>query len=155
GFAELEAGVPPGLGDIVGLEANGQLHLLSQDVHGRPSYSGAVGTKGYSWHRVHPRANPKTVADQRVNSFTLGSAMELRSGALVVKQPVDRPCVYFGLGDRRRVTLLQAVWTDGASQREFDRRPDAVMRIEQRLKGSCPFLFTWDGTKMTFVADFC
>ena len=31
---------------------------------------------------------------------------------------------------------------------------DDVIVVEQRLKGSCPWVFAWDGTRMVFVTDF-
>ena len=38
-------------------------------------------------------------------------------------------------------------------QAEFDLKPDKALLAEQRLTGSCPFLFAWDGQRMSFVKD--
>ena len=39
-------------------------------------------------------------------------------------------------------------------QADFDRRADEAIVAEQRLKGSCPWVFADDGTGMRFVTDF-
>jgi hypothetical protein len=39
-------------------------------------------------------------------------------------------------------------------QADFDTRVDQTVVAEQRLKGSCPWIFTFDGTGMRFVTDF-
>ena len=39
-------------------------------------------------------------------------------------------------------------------QAEFDRGGDQAIVAEQRLKGSCPWVFADDGTGMRFVTDF-
>ncbi len=39
-------------------------------------------------------------------------------------------------------------------QADFDRKADQSVVAEQRLKGSCPWVFTYDGTGMRFVTDF-
>jgi Tfp pilus assembly protein PilF len=143
------------LADVVSLECNEHFHFLDLDSDGMPRCFATAGTKGYHWHRVRPRADPTAPADQRINSFAFGGEAELRSGTLIVKQPIERPVVHFGLGERSRVSLLRFVWTTGALQYEFDKPADSVIRVEQRLTGSCPFLFTWDGKKIVFVTDFC
>ena len=39
-------------------------------------------------------------------------------------------------------------------QAEFGDGVDDAIVAEQRLKGSCPWVFAWDGTRMGFVTDF-
>jgi hypothetical protein len=39
-------------------------------------------------------------------------------------------------------------------QADFDRGADQTVVAEQRLKGSCPWVFTYDGAGMRFVTDF-
>jgi hypothetical protein len=154
-FEPLPAEVPPGLADVVSLECNEHQDLLGWDQAGKLIRWTTRGTKGYHWHRARLRANPAGTGDQRVNSFAIGGEVELRSGSLIVKQPVDRPAAHFGLGTRSRVVVTRCTWTTGAVQYEFDKPGDAVVTVEQRLTGSCPFLFTHDGDRMVFVSDFC
>ena len=46
------------------------------------------------------------------------------------------------------------VWPNGVPQAEFDAAADRTIVAEQRLKGSCPWVFADDGTAMRFVTDF-
>jgi tetratricopeptide (TPR) repeat protein len=159
-FHALDAEVPDGTADVISLDCSGRLDLLgyprpkegTQATLGRWS---TQGTKDYRWYKLRARANPLSTGDNRVNSLALGSEVEARTGSLVVKQPIDRPVVHFGLGTRKKVAVMRLVWTNGAPQFEFDKDSDAVIDVLQRLTGSCPFLFTNDGKKMVFVSDFC
>jgi hypothetical protein len=154
-FTQLSAAIPRGVSDIVGLDDDAPLDLLGWDGQDALARFQTRGTKDYHWHRLRPQADIKGTGDQRVNSFTIGSEVEVRSGSLVVKQPVERPVVHVGLGTRNRLSLIRCGWTSGATQFEFDTPVNAVIVMQQRLKGSCPFLFTWDGKQIVFVADFC
>jgi len=111
------------------------------------------GTKSYRWQVLRPRAATAT-GDQRINSFGIGGDIEIRAGSFVVKQPIDAPVVHFGLGDRSRCDVIRVVWPNGGSQVEFRKPTDTLVQADQRLKGSCPFLFTWNGERFVFVADF-
>ena len=102
---------------------------------------------------VRPRAQP-TAGDQRINSFGIGGDIEIRSGLLTQKQAIAGSPVHFGLGTRTSVDVARIVWPNGVMQAEFDRRADEAIVAEQRLKGSCPWVFTDDGTGMRFVTDF-
>ena len=50
--------------------------------------------------------------------------------------------------------MLRIQWPNGTSQIEFATQLDSTFEAEQRLKASCPFLFTWNGERFVFVADF-
>jgi tetratricopeptide (TPR) repeat protein len=147
------AGVPEG--EILGatdLNGDGQLDLLGL-VDGRPVRLMGRGTKGYHWQVFRTRAQ-QTAGDQRINSFGVGGDIEVRSGLLTQKQPVTDTLVHFGLGTRTSVDVARIVWPNGVVQAEFGRRADEVVVAEQRLKGSCPWVFTYDGRGMRFVTDF-
>jgi hypothetical protein len=51
------------------------------------------------------------------------------------------------------VDVARIVWPNGVMQAEFDVAADRAIVATQRLKGSCPWLFTDDGTAMQFVTD--
>ena len=146
--------VPPGVADVVDLDENGTLDFLGLSVQGQVEHSQVVRTKGYQWFDPRPRSI-SVLGDNRVNSFGLGGEMEIRAGVLVVKQPIIRPVVHFGLGTHENINVLKVNWPNGTSQNEFGRVSGATVLVVQRLKGSCPFLYTWDGERMVFVTDFC
>ena len=152
-FVLLPNEVPPGLSDVFPIE-KGKLGLIAQQK-GKFARCAVIGDKGYHFDEFRLRADPTGTGDSRLNSFALGSEAEVRTGSLIVKQPVDRPVTPFGLGRRNRVDVLRLVWTTGSPQYELKKPGDEVIRIMQRLTSSCPFLFGWDGKQMAFVTDFC
>ena len=153
-FEALAAEVPGGLCEVFSLDEGGQFDFMQIDARKQIRRHSTRPRKGYHYRVLRPRASPNGKGDQRVNSFAIGSEAEIRSGSLVVKQPVSRPVVTFGLGSRKATPVVRFVWTNGTSQNEFTVPMASVILVEQRLSGSCPFLFSWDGEKMVFVADF-
>jgi hypothetical protein len=136
----------------IDLNGDGQLDLVGLQA-GRPVRLLGHGTKGYHWQVFRPRAQ-QTAGDQRINSFGVGGDIEIRSGLLSQKQTLTGAPVHFGLGTRTGIDVARIVWPNGVMQAEFDRRADGVIVAEQRLKGSCPWVFADDGTGMRFVTDF-
>ena len=90
---------------------------------------------------------------QRINSFGVGGEMEIRAGLLVQKQPITGPVVHFGLGEQPGADVVRVVWPNGSVRAEFELKADTSVLAEQRLKGSCPSLFAFDGREMRFVKD--
>ena len=134
------------------LNSDGRLDLLTVTQSGEALQQINQGTKNYHWQIIRPRA-AKAVGDQRINSFGVGGEMEIRSGMLVQKQPVTGPVVHFGLGEQTGADVVRIIWPNGAVRAEFDTKADQSILAEQRLKGSCPFLFAFDGKDMKFVKD--
>jgi Tfp pilus assembly protein PilF len=110
------------------------------------------GSKNYYWQVVRPRAAQIT-GDQRINSFGIGGEIEIRSGLLTQKQIISSPVLHFGLGDRRGAEFARIEWPNGLIQTEFDLKANETLLAEQRLKGSCPLLFAWNGHSIQFVKD--
>ena len=80
--------------------------------------------------------------------------VEVRSGLLVQKQVITGPVVHVGLGDahgrRRHAHRLAQRRAAGGVRSGVDQ----AIVAEQRLKGSCPWVFADDGTGLHFVTDF-
>ncbi|HMS11074.1 MAG TPA: hypothetical protein PKE66_16420, partial [Pyrinomonadaceae bacterium] len=49
--------------------------------------------------------------------------------------------------------VLRIVWDNGFVQAVFDLASDQAIAAEQRLKGSCPHLFAWNGERFEMVKD--
>ena len=111
------------------------------------------GGANYHWKKFQPRAQ-QTAGDQRINSFGAGGYLEARAGLLFQKQLLTGGPVHVGLGNHASLDVARIVWPNGVPQGEFGTSVDDVMVAEQRLKGSCPWVFTWDGSRMVFVTDF-
>jgi len=131
----------------------GILDLIGLDAEHHPVRYGILLNKGYHWKQIQPRA-AQAVGDQRINSFGIGGEVELRAGLLYQKQPITQPIIHFGLGEQTLADVARITWPNGSVQAEFDLLSDEIVSATQRLKGSCPWLFTWDGQEVTFVTDF-
>jgi tetratricopeptide (TPR) repeat protein len=141
-----------------GLTRPDRLDLLALSDAGQPIRRANRGAKDYRWQVIRPHAvdrhKEQVSADNRINSFGIGGDVEIRAGLVVQKQPITRPVVHFGLGEQPRSAVIRFQWPNGSFQAEFDKKADESVGVVQRLTGSCPFLFTWDGKGMQFVADF-
>jgi tetratricopeptide (TPR) repeat protein len=138
--------------DVADLNGDGRVDLLGLSSAGQPQQALNQGSKKYHWQILRPRARVAT-GDQRINSFGIGGEMELRSGLLVQKQPITSPLLHFGLGEQSRTDVVKISWPNGMQNAEFALQADQEVLTEQRLKGSCPFLFAWNGKQMAFVKD--
>ena len=132
---------------------DGRLDLAAVAM-GRPVWLTAdAGKAMYHWKVIRPRGQA-TAGDQRINSFGVGGEISVRSGLLVQTQPMAGTPVHFGLGTHTGIDVARIVWPNGNAQAEFGSAVDDVIVAEQRLKGSCPWVFAWDGARMGFVTDF-
>ncbi|HEY8714895.1 MAG TPA: FG-GAP-like repeat-containing protein, partial [Candidatus Acidoferrum sp.] len=138
--------------DAADLDGKGRLDFLGLSTDGRAMRGANRGTRNYHWQTIRPRARQAT-GDQRINPFGIGGEMEVRSGLLVQKQPITGPEMHFGLGEQTGVDVARILWPNGSVRAEFDMKADQQVVTEQRLKGSCPFLFAFDGTAIRFVKD--
>jgi tetratricopeptide (TPR) repeat protein len=155
GSHQLQALAATPAGDVfsaVDLNADGMLDLVGV-AGGRPTRWLGKGTAGYHWKVIRPRAQ-QNAGDQRINAFGVGGDIQVRSGLLVQTQVVIGAPLHFGLGTHTAIDVARIVWPNGVAQAEFRGGVDDAIVAEQRLKGSCPWVFAWDGNRMGFVTDF-
>ncbi len=96
------------------------------------------------------------------NRDAVGAKVELRAGSLrhqietLATTPAAAPAdVLFGLGTRKRADVVRVLWPAGILQAEADVPPTATAITElDRKPSSCPFLYTWNGSRFEFVTDF-
>lgn len=135
--------------DLIGLPA---VALKTDKAPVKPVQAINRGTKNYHYQTIRTRA-AKATGDQRINSFGIGGEIETRAGLLTQKQVITSPLLHFGLGEQAQTDVARIVWPNGSVQAEFELKADQAVLAEQRLKGSCPMLFAWDGKQMSFVKD--
>ena len=137
---------------VADLSSDGLLDLVGL-ADGRPVAMLGQSLRAYHWQVIRARAT-QAAGDQRINSFGVGGEIEIRTGLLVQKQILTGAPVHFGLGTRTSIDVARIVWPNGVMQAEFDLAADQEISAEQRLKGSCPWVFAYDGSGMQFVTDF-
>jgi Flp pilus assembly protein TadD len=138
--------------DTADLHGDGHLDLVGLDASGRIVDARSHLTKSYHWQTIRPRARV-VQGDQRINPFGVGGEIEIRAALLLQKQAITGPLLHFGLGEQPDVDVARIVWPNGSVRAEFALKADQQIVTEQRLKGSCPFLFAWNGKRMAFVKD--
>ncbi|MBE9509753.1 MAG: VCBS repeat-containing protein [Bacteroidetes bacterium] len=87
------------------------------------------------------------------NYYGIGAKVEIRSGNLYQSKVVTEPNIHFGLGPRAKADVIRILWTNGVPQNMFFPETDQNLVEEQMLKGSCPFLYSWNGEEYEFVKD--
>ena len=152
GFTALPAKLPCKCNAMADLNQDGRVDFVGLSSDGHPVQLVNHGTKNYKWQVIRTKA-ATVMGDQRMNSFGIGGEIEIRSGLLTQKQIIQSPALHFGLGDRAGVEFARIVWPNGIIQAEFALQPQQSVLAQQRLKGSCPFLFSWDGEQMRFLKD--
>ncbi len=126
--------------DIVITGVNGGVSLLRNDG-------------GNMNHYVKMKLVGLKAGSAKNNHFGIGAKVEMRAGDLYQTLVVTDPNVHFGLGKRERADIVRITWTNGVPQNIFMPGANQDLIEKQTLKGSCPFLYTWNGEKYVFVKD--
>ena len=144
--------LPPAVAaEAVDFDGDGDLDLVLVTPAGGAVLFENRGGNANSWIDVALQGLPTGSA--KVNRLGYGSEIELRAGELYVYRTAARPVTRLGLGRLRRADVLRVVWTNGVPQNALDPRVRTLVREVQQLKGSCPFLYAFDGARWRFVTD--
>ena len=92
-------------------------------------------------------------ASGRVNHYAVGSVLEMRFGPHYRARIVRSPSTHFGLDGFDSASSVRAIFPNGLTQTVRDPKVDSLVEEEQTLKGSCPYLYAWDGEKYVFQTD--
>ena len=87
------------------------------------------------------------------NYFGFGSKVEVKSGGLYQMRHVNKTVSHFGLGNRARADVVRVLWSNGVPQNRFTPQKNQTIVETQILKGSCPYLYAWNGNEYAFVTD--
>ena len=104
-------------------------------------------------HYVNMKLVGLRTGSAKNNFFGIGAKVEMRAGDLYQTTVVTDPNIYFGLGNRSQVDIIRITWTNGVPQNILLPNADQSLIEAQTLKGSCPFLYTWNGDEYEFVKD--
>lgn len=87
------------------------------------------------------------------NRLGIGGQVELKAGNLYQLKTIKGPLTEFGVGSRTKIDALRIIWPNGVPQTIADPMRKQRALEEAELKGSCPFLFTWNGKEFVFLKD--
>lgn len=122
--------------DRARIDADGSIHLMrSQSRQGH-------------WIRVQLKG---------VRSLKLAqdALVEMKAGTLYRSQFYDGVPIEFDAGDRATIDVIRITWPNGLIQNEVRQPADQthVYQEAQRLSGSCPMIWTWNGHEFQFITD--
>jgi hypothetical protein len=132
-------------------DADGDLDLLVVTEDGRASIWSNEGGSANAWQQV--RLEAILEGGQRNNAFGVGGIVEVRAGRFYHKERVTSAVTHLGLGASGPADAVRIVWPSGVPQNRIEPAPNEAFVEEQTLKGSCPFLFAWNGSEQAFVTD--
>ena len=87
------------------------------------------------------------------NDFGIGAKVEVRAAELYQTRVVTSRVTHFGLGPHLKADVVRIEWTNGLPQTVYFPGTDKDVTESEVLKGSCAFLYTWDGKHFRFVTD--
>lgn len=123
--------------DFAMLRADGSLHLMERSL-------------AASQHSL-------TVVLRGIKNLKTASAaiVEVKAGALYQKKVYDGSPLFFAMRGYGEADTVRITWPNGLIQNEPQKKTDQRLSIEeaQRLSGSCPMIFTWNGRGFEFITD--
>jgi Flp pilus assembly protein TadD len=151
----LAGGVPFELGDaspgsgpasvqVADLDGDCDLDLVRLDAGGLRAYL----TQGRG------QGTPLALLGHKDNARGLGAIVELRSGREYRRLYYRGAPELVGFSGKT-IDVVRITWPNGVVQGNFDFAPREPRLIAQRQGqvGSCPFLYTWNGTTYEFISD--
>ncbi len=85
----------------------------------------------------------------------IGAVIEVRAGGRYERRRYQGHHETFGLGQNKVPEIVRITWPNGVVQNLIDSGGDGVISVTEveRDPGSCPLLYTWNGTRYEFVTD--
>ena len=132
------------------LDDDGDLDLVAAGSEGLHWLENRGGNRN-KWLDLRLRGLAK--GNSKNNFYGVGSTVELSSGQAYQFREAEGDVIHLGLGQQDAASVLRVVWTNGVPQNRLQVGGNQNLVEEQLLKGSCPFLYAWDGERFAFVSD--
>jgi Flp pilus assembly protein TadD len=101
--------------------------------------------------KVEPKA--LRTGSGKNNAFGIGARLELRAGEIYQTRVATGRVTHFGLGPHLKADVLRVQWPNGVPQTIYFPGSDRDVVEREMLKGSCAFVYAWDGKGFRFVTD--
>jgi len=123
--------------DIAAINEDGSLHLLENQT-----------ANHNNWVRI-------AIGGVKNLKLAPGATVEVKTGASYQKKIYQGVPLLFGLNGYKQADTVRITWPNGLIQNEL-RQPiltSLSIKEAQRLSGSCPMIFAWNGKRFEFITD--
>ncbi len=149
-----EQSVAPGKAtslSIIDADRDGNLELLSI-IEGKAVLLSASQPASGQYVEIRLRGIADNNGGGRINHYTIGSTLELWSNGRMQVREVREPVTHFGIGQQQPKNL-RIMFNNGLTQNVTEVEPSTLIEEVQELKGSCPFVYGWDGEQFQLITD--
>ena len=155
-YTDASSSLPPELGIIelvktADLDNDGDLDIIIMNDRGNVRIMRNDGGNLNNFLKV--RLAGLRTGSSKNNYFGFGSKVEVKSGGLYQMRHVNKTVSHFGLGNRAGADVVRVLWSNGVPQNRFTPQKNQTIVETQILKGSCPYLYAWNGNEYAFVTD--
>lgn len=133
------------------LDDDGDMDLLGADSSGRLVAIRNQTRQEYGYVRLVVAAAKGS--GNKNNPLGYGGVVEMRAGRHYVRRDIRQPITHIGLGAVSEADIIRITWPNGVPQSMIRPKRDQLVIEPEILKGSCPWLFAWDGERFAFVTD--
>jgi tetratricopeptide (TPR) repeat protein len=129
-------------------DATGRMDRTRIDADGSIHYLRNQSGQNHNWIRVQLKG---------VRSLKLAqdALVEMKAGTLYRRQFYNGVPLTFDAGGHTPVDVIRITWPNGLIQNEVRQATNQthLYQEEQRLSGSCPMIWTWNGREFQFITD--
>ncbi|HEX4278406.1 MAG TPA: FG-GAP-like repeat-containing protein [Bryobacteraceae bacterium] len=126
-----------GRNDLIAVNSDGSLQFLRNETETSNGWlkAGLLGVKNLK--------------------LAYGSKIELKAGSHYQKRTYLGQPIVFGMRGYKEAETVRTAWANGLIQNEVHQAAGKAYTYKeaQRLSGSCPMIFTWDGKNFNFLTD--
>lgn len=126
-----------GLADLAAVDGAGRILLLRNETK-----------TPHRWVRVH-------ITGVKNLKLAYNSEVEVKAGPFYQKQLYRGVPLLFGVRDTADIDTIRITWPNGLIQNEVRQKAGATLKFQeaQRLSGSCPMIWTWNGEGFSYITD--
>ena len=137
--------------DIQDVDGDGRLELLTS-VKGVALVLRAEPQGDAHYVAARVRGVSDDNGGGRINHYSIGSTLEVWADGRYQARVVQSPLTHFGLPGQE-ATDLRIIFNNGLTQNVIHPTADSLVQERQELKGSCPFVYGWDGERFQMITD--
>ena len=132
-------------GDV---DNDGDVDLIASTDSGTRFFRNEGGNANH-WLTV--RLEAALTGSGKNNTYGVGSTIDVNSKTHFQSLLVTEPITHIGIGKAAHADVYRVLWSNGTIQNTVNPPANSLVVEKQRLKGSCPSLYTWNGEKYVFV----